>query len=268
MQRKRLTQLFPFLIPLRTKQRKFCYFLKMRFDKNTYCSVKSGCPLPFSVCSHQSCIYNQDTGFDMIYQENKAHNLRLGAAALEGLLIRPGETFSYSLAVKDADKNTPYKDGLIMRDGKLTADYGGGMCQLADLLFSLFLDSPLTITERHGHKIKDFPDPDGDCVLKGGDATVFEGWLDLKVRNDTNMTFQLTFSFPDNDIRGTLLSNEKDRYSYKAANGSVTLKQEQDGLYEEAQVVREKYLENSLESTQLLYVNRCKINYEIKERTA
>ena len=49
------------------------------------------------------------------------------------------------------------------------------------------LHTPLTLTERHGHQVKDFPEPPSDAPL-GVDATVAEGWLDLRVRNDTEVT--------------------------------------------------------------------------------
>lgn len=266
MPRKRLTQIFPFLIPFRAKQRKFCYYLKMRFDGNAYASEK-GERLPYKVFSCTTDMYNEKTGFDMIYQENKVHNLKLGAAAMEGLLIRPDEVFSYSRATRFADKKTPYKDGLILRDGKLVTDYGGGMCQLTDTLFTLFLNSPLTITERHGHKLKDFPDPDPYAV-KGTDATVFEGWLDLKVKNETAQTFQLSFSFDEKHITGTLLSDKRDTFIYRAVNGKVAYKDEHDGVYEEAEVYREtRFAENNIfVSKTHLYDNRCRIGYELQER--
>ena len=263
MPRKRLTQLFPSLIPLRTKQRKFCYYLKMRFDKNNY-AEKKGAQLPFTVFTCKSNMYNKNTGFDMVYQHNKVHNLRLGADALEKLLIRPGEVFSYSRAVRYADKKIPYKDGLALRDGRLVTDYGGGMCQLSDLLFTLFLHSPLTIVERHGHKIKDFPDPD-PAAPKGTDATVFEGWLDLKVKNNTEHTFQLTFDFEGEYIIGTLLSNMRDRMTYKVFNGRVEYLREEDGLYETAEVFRGSYVGSDCAAKEHLYDNRCRIGYEINE---
>lgn len=263
MPRKRLTQLFPCLIPLRTKQRKFCYYLKMRFDGNTY-AEKKGAQLPFTVFTCKSNMYNKNTGFDMVYQRNKAHNLRLGADVLEKLLIRPGEVFSYSRAVRYADRKTPYKDGLVMRDGRLVADYGGGMCQLSDLLFTLFLHSPLTIVERHGHKIKDFPDPD-PAAPKGTDATVFEGWLDLKVKNETEQTFQLTFDFDGEYIIGTLLSNMRDSMTYNVFNGRVEYLREEDGLYETAEVFRGSFAGGECVIKEHLYDNRCRIGYEINE---
>ena len=136
-----------------------------------------------------------------VYQENKVFNLKLAAATLDRLLIRPGETFSFWRLVRYADRKTPYRDGLAEVNGKLTVQPGGGLCQLSNLLFWMFLHTPLTLIERHGHRIKDFPEPPSDAPL-GVDATVAEGWLDLRVRNDTEITFQITVTLEGDAITG------------------------------------------------------------------
>ena len=97
MKRKRITQIFPWLIPLRTWQRKFFFYLGMKLDRNRYTSCVQENLLPAEVFSSRCPLYNKETGFDMVYQENKVHNLKLAAAAIDRMLIRPGETFSFSL---------------------------------------------------------------------------------------------------------------------------------------------------------------------------
>lgn len=82
-------------------------------------------------------------------------------------MIAPGETFSFWLAVRYADRHTPYKEGLAMVNGELVPQKGGGLCQLSNLLFWLFLNSPLTLVERHGHAVKDFPEPPSDAAPPG-----------------------------------------------------------------------------------------------------
>jgi len=173
MKRKRITQIFPWLIPLRTKQRKFCFYLGMRLDGHKYCTTQSADRLPILVYESVCPMYNRDTGFDLVYQENKVFNLKLAAVTVDNMLIRPGDTFSFSRATRYADRETPYKDGLVVVNGKLTTAPGGGMCQLTNLLFWIFLHSPLTIVERHGHRLKDFPESTSDAPI-GVDATISE----------------------------------------------------------------------------------------------
>lgn len=120
MKRKRITQLFPFLLPVRRTQRKIIFYVKMYFDRNRYVKTKAPGLLPFCIYETKSKLLNENTGFDMRYQENKVFNLKLTAKTLNGLLIKPGETFSFWQAVRYADKHIPYKDGLTVTNGKLS----------------------------------------------------------------------------------------------------------------------------------------------------
>ncbi len=266
MAKKRLTQRFPWLVPLRRRQRVFCFYWGMRLDGRRYAAVRSGEELPRRVFEANSPLYNRETGWDMRYQENKVHNLKLAAAMLDGMLIQPGETFSFCRAIRRADRRVPYKDGLTVVDGKLTAAPGGGLCQLSNQLFWLFLHAPLTVVERHGHGTRDFPDPDGGMPL-GVDATISEGWLDLKVKNETADTFQLRLSFDPEHLTGRLLSSAEPEAVYRVVNGAVTYCRRGGAVYEEAEVVREKIPAGGDEAaeSQLLYRNVCRIGYPLPE---
>ena len=95
MTRKRLTQIFPFLIPLRQWQKKQEFYLKMNYDGRHYASTKQEQTLPYSVYETKTNMINPDTGMDMQYQYNKAHNLKVVAKTIDHLIIAPGETFSF-----------------------------------------------------------------------------------------------------------------------------------------------------------------------------
>lgn len=153
MGRKRVTQLFPWLLPLRKKQRKLCFYLGLRLDRNHYSSKQIETLSPYRLFETTCLMYNHETGFDMKYQENKVFNLKLAAKTINNLIICPGETFSFWKLVRYADKDTPYKDGLVA-DGKLQTLPGGGLCQISNLLFWLFLHTPLTIIERRDKEQK------------------------------------------------------------------------------------------------------------------
>ena len=262
MSRKRLTQRFPALIPLRQAQRKACFYLVMRLDGRRYAAGRRKL-LPLEVFSQTVPLYNRETGFPMVYQENKVFNLHLAAKELEGLLIRPGETFSFFRAVREADRETSYRDGLIVVNGELTTAPGGGLCQLSNLLFWLFLHSPLTIVERSGHREKDFPDL-GDQPA-GVDATVAEGWVDLKVRNDTQETFQLTLSFGAETMTGTLRADRETGVEYRVENRGLQYLRRGGAVIEEVDVLRREICRatGELLREQILYHNSCRIGYPL-----
>jgi vancomycin resistance protein VanW len=177
MKRKRMTQLFPFLLSIRRTQRRLFFYAKMYFDRNHYAKTKAPEFLPFCIYETKSKLLNENTGFDMKYQENKVFNLRLAAEPVNGLLICPGETFSFWQRVRYAEKNERYKDGLCVVNGKLVTVPGGGLCHLSNLLFWLFLHTPLTIVERHPHQIKDFPSPDEDDRTVWTLRSAKGGWI-------------------------------------------------------------------------------------------
>lgn len=157
MKRKRLTQVFPFLLPIRKWQRKKLFYLEMLIDGNKYAKNKSEALLPNTVFETSSLMLNENSGFDMEYQINKVHNLKLAARIINKVIIEPNETFSFWQLVRWADHHEKYKDGLNLVDGKIVGSYGGGLCQLSNMLFWLFLHTPLTVVERHGHAVESFP---------------------------------------------------------------------------------------------------------------
>lgn len=263
MARKRLTQFFPALIPLRQAQRRLFCLLGMRLDRRRYAEIQWGAVLPQRVFAASCPLINPDTGFDLRYQWNKVFNLQLAAKKLDRLLIRPGETFSFCWATRDADKITPYRDGLIVVNGRLTTAPGGGLCQLTNLLFWLFLHSPLTIVERSGHREKDFPDP-GDQPA-GTDATFAAGWLDLKVRNDTGRTYQLLLDFSGDELTGSLQADRREPVEYQVHNRDLRYYRQGDGVYQEVDVLQRRLsrLTGELLGETTLYHNRCRIGYPL-----
>ncbi len=264
MSRKRITQIFPQLLPLRKKQRLFCFYLGMRLDGRRYASKQLNTVLPHRLFESSCPMYNHDTGCDMKYQENKVFNLKLAAKTLDKLLIRPGETFSFWNRVGNTGCRTPYRDGLAVSDGKLQALPGGGLCQMSNLLFWIFLHTPLTVTERHGHRVKDFPESPSDAQL-GVDATVSEGWLDLRVRNDTEYTFQLSISFDEGNIIGGVWADFQPTAEYLVENGKPLYIQKNGRIFEEVDIIQNivSLPERECISSKLLYRNRCEIRYPL-----
>ena len=124
--------------------------------KKTYAKSITKSLLNYEVFSTSSLMINKNSGFDIKYQINKVHNLKLAANVLNQLVIKPNETFSFWQIVRCADRQQAYKDGLNLVDGKIVGSYGGGLCQLSNMLFWMFLHTPMTIIERHGHAVESF----------------------------------------------------------------------------------------------------------------
>lgn len=268
MDLRRTLRKYPLLRFIRRKQRIFCFYMRMRLDANRYASIQLQEYLPHRLFEAQCPLLNFETGFDMVFQENKVFNLKLAAAVLDKVIIRPGETFSFWQLVHAATRSVPFKNGLTMIDGQLTTAPGGGLCQMSNSLFWTLLHTPLTIAERHGHAVKDFPEPPSDAII-GVDATVSEGWLDLKLKNETTATFQIGIAFDAKSIITQVYADRSDDCFYEVANRIPSYFRGNGKIIEETDVLRKKIsVKNRIGiSEEVLYRNHCEIAYPLPKGT-
>lgn len=264
MPRKRLTQIFPFLIPLRTWERVRYYNLKMALDKNKYAKDKK--ELYSNVMYELSYdMINEGSGYDIEYQYNKADNMRISTKSIDGLVIHPGETFSVWKSLGYINKRNGYKKGLCIIDGKIEAVYGGGLCLLSDVLYYAFLHSPLEIIERHSHKVDSFPVPT-DSIPFGVDSTISEGWLDLKVKNNEDFDIQINiYCTEDNRVITKLLTEKEYKYNYKITTEEERFVRKNGHIYHENKVYKNIYENDKLINKELILDNSYLVKYEPDE---
>lgn len=163
--------------------------------------VKEKTWLPNIYFSHETPLYRHLRGEDMALQENKVVNLRLAAAKLNGLLLRPGETFSYWKTIGKPTRKKGYRDGMVLFLGRIGSDVGGGLCQLSNLIFWMTLHTPLTVVERYRHSHDVFPDANRTQPFGSG-ATCAYPHRDLVIRNDTDAVFQLCVQVGKTHLQG------------------------------------------------------------------
>ena len=263
MARQRITQRFPFLLPVRQWERKKMFYLQMKLDQNIYSSSKESLILPYKIYETQSNMINENSGQDIQYQYNKVDNLKLLSNTINQIVIRPLETFSFWHLAKNASNYGEYKDGLVLKDGKIVAEKAGGLCQMSNVLFWAFLHTPLTIIERHPHLIEDFPSPDKDIPV-GVDATINEGWQDLKVKNNTNQTFKIKISFDDRYLVIAIYADTPSDKEYSIYNKNISYQKIDNAVYQTAEVWRKEInIYTKEEKDFLLYTNKCEIGYPL-----
>lgn len=171
-------------------------------------------PLPVRVKKHGSLLLRELTGAEMVLQHNKVVNLRLASARVDGLLIRPGETFSFNKVVGSCTRRKGYVEGMRLSNGEARAGVGGGICQLANLPHWMFLHSELTVVERSEHSFDPFPDK--DRVLPWGvGCSIAYNYVDLVVRNDTASTFALSTWVEERHLRGELRADRASATAYR-----------------------------------------------------
>lgn len=103
----------------------------------------------------------------------------------------------------------------------------------------------------------------------GVDATLAEGWKDLKVRNDTDYTFQIHIAFDEEHIIGSLYADRRLPLLYLISNGPVSYYRRQGAVWEEVDVLQTRTDRESgqIQSIRTLYRNVCRIGYPLPEGT-
>ena len=183
------------------------------FGSSRYASVRAEQSLLHKIFSHKSMLLRKLGNADMRLQHNKVTNLKLAAAKIDKIIVKPGETFSLWKLVGRPTAAQGYLPGMLLSNGEVIEGVGGGLCQLANLLYWMALHSPLTITERYRHSYDVFPDS-GRVLPFASGATIFYNYIDLQFRNDTNITFEFHVWVDDEFLRGELLADKEPVYTY------------------------------------------------------
>ncbi|MGQ9711073.1 MAG: VanW family protein [Desulfotomaculales bacterium] len=110
---------------------------------------------------------------------NRAYNISVAAAALDGLLVAPGHEVSFNEIVGPRSQEAGYKDAPVILNENLVPGLGGGVCQVSSTLYNAVLLANLKVTERANHSLP------VAYVPLGRDATVVYGSVDLKFVNTT-----------------------------------------------------------------------------------
>ncbi len=111
------------------------------------------------------------------------HNIRVSAAQFDGLIIPPGETFSFNHHLGPVTAEAGYDEAHITAGELLEMEVGGGICQVSTTAYRAAFWGGYPITERwaHGQRIA-YYELHGGSV--GMDATIYAPHFDLKFVND------------------------------------------------------------------------------------
>ncbi len=211
--RPRLSSRLPWLYPWAVRWHRARHRWEWWTSGWTWCTTRAADDLPVRVRTHSSPLLRELPEPEMRLQHGKVTNLRLAAARIDGLLIAPGETFSFNRVVGNCTRRKGYVEGMRLSDGAAQPGIGGGICQLANLLHWMFLHAELTIVERSEHSFDPFPD-NGRVLPWGVGCSIAYNYVDLVVRNDTESTFQLRTWVADGRLRGLLLADRGQTVSY------------------------------------------------------
>ena len=226
----RLTQRHPWLLPVATaahRARRRTQWVRDGWSgRVVWATRREGADLPVRLKQHGSLLLRELDPDRMHLQHNKVTNLRLAASRMDGLVVAPGETFSFNRVVGNCTRRKGYLDGMRLSNGSAEAGVGGGICQLANLVHWMVPHSPLTVVERSEHSFDPFPDR-GRVLPWGVGCSIVYNYVDLVVRNDTEHPFQLRTSVGERYLHGQLRTDAAPGHSFTVeARGEQFLRRE------------------------------------------
>ena len=132
-------------------------------------------------------------------QEAKAINIELAASKINGMVITPGSTFSYSKSVGRRIVENGYVDGPSFASGKEVTSIGGGICQVSSNLYVSMLLAGIEPIEHHYHSLP------VDYVPTGLDAAISENVQDLRFTNNSSFNIIIEAIAKDGVLTVSLL---------------------------------------------------------------
>lgn len=141
--------------------------------------------------------------------ENRNTNLRLACEALNGLVLDPGETFSFNDTLGQRTAAKGYKSAPAYSGNDLVDSIGGGICQVSSTLYYCTLLSDLQTVSRINHG---FP---VSYIDYGMDATVSWGSPDFKFKNSTNFPIRIEAEVSDGYVKIKILGTDQRDYYVK-----------------------------------------------------
>lgn len=195
-----------------------------------WASQRQSVSLPYIQTSHATPLYRHLRGEEMELQKNKVVNLQLAAARLNGVVLRPGETFSYWHLIGKPSRKKGYREGMVLFLGRIGSDVGGGLCQLSNLIFWMTLHTPLTVVERYRHSHDVFPDSNRTQPFGSG-ATCAYPHRDLMIRNDTDQSYQLCVRVGETHLEGEWRAEAPQKFQYEILERNARMDQASWGGY-------------------------------------
>ncbi len=127
---------------------------------------------------------------------NRKSNVKLSASACNGVVLMPGEEFSYNNTTGSRSADKGYLAAPVYSGGDSVDEVGGGICQTSSTIYYAVLHTSLEVVERHAHTYNT------GYVTQGMDATVYYGKADFRFKNNTDYPVKIvTESYDKNGSR-------------------------------------------------------------------
>ncbi|MBQ8003141.1 MAG: VanW family protein, partial [Clostridia bacterium] len=133
---------------------------------------------------------------------NRASNIALATGSINGVILMPGDVFSFNGSVGERTVSRGYKTAGAYVAGETVDQVGGGICQVSSTLYNTVLLSNLQITERRSHQMT------VSYVPMGRDATVNWGTTDFRFKNNTEYPVKIVGTISGRNVAISIVGTE------------------------------------------------------------
>lgn len=219
---------------------------------------------PCVVARHQSVLRRKLGDSDVRLQEQKIMNLQQAIKRINGLVIQPGQVFSFWTSIGRPTYRAGYVDGMLLANGRVVEGLGGGLCQLSNFLYWIFLHAPIKTVERHHHSMDVFPDS-GRTLPFGGGATVLYNFIDLQLQNIGKEPLQLKIWLTETHLKGQILSPRPILEKRHVRERAHCFVKRGDAYFRYNQIYQEVYVRGKRKKAEKITTNFAPVLYPVTE---
>lgn len=217
------------------------------------------------VARHQSVLRRRLGGSDPKLQEQKIINLQQAIQHLNGVVIEPQHVFSLWKIIGKPSYDDGYVDGMLLSNGKIIEGVGGGLCQLSNFLYWIFLHTPFETVERHHHSMDVFPDA-GRTLPFGSGATILYNFIDLKVKNTSPYPLQLKIWLTEHHLKGQILSPRPIPEKFHVVEKHHCFIKRGQTYFRYNEIYKETKVHGAVKKSEKITTNFAPVLYEVTEK--
>lgn len=263
--RRNFCDIHPVFYKISTQKETLKRHVQDLLSKESFAAEQRRALLPNVVSTQRSKVIKTGPGIDPVLQENKAVNIKLACQKLDGLVVHPGETFSFWRTVGNVTEKKGYKDGRVIEKNQIIPGMGGGLCNLGNTVNLLVLHSPLTVTEFHKHSDALACDIGHRRPLSAG-TSIYYNYVDYRFKNTTDQDVQLHLWVEDGDLCGELRSERAFPWTYALAEEDHHFRREGDKVFRISKIYKETHdrATETLIDRELIWDNHSEVMFPVE----
>ncbi|MBR5538161.1 MAG: VanW family protein [Clostridia bacterium] len=143
-------------------------------------------------------------------------NVLLATDFCNGVILMPGEIFSYNESVGPRTYERGFKDATVYVGNSAEDGVGGGICQVSSTIYYAALRADLKIVERYAHSRM------VTYVPLGEDATVAWGSKDFRFENNTPFPMKVVTSHKKDNLTVKLYGTQTENKTVKIVTNQLS----------------------------------------------